>query len=825
MVTIFANCSFIGRFLRRYHRILIFTMGLIVSAQEPVMATTSSAVDKAPDAVHRAAIAMARSGQYDAALERLANLVESHPGRKVFLYDYISVLSWAGRDKEVIRLSFQVDLKQAPSYLLHAMGKSARNLQQPDLAVKFYRSALEKSPDKIQTQLGLALSQAEMGKIPAAEKRLKRLLKRKPNSIELLEAMAYIQQLDQNHAGAIATYDRILTIDPKHRTARRSRIINLIRVGAAHEANRLLGQESSDLFSREEQAQIAAHQAATVVRWGRLPAREPSARHHDTDQAITLLQQQYEKIKDKTAPSALRNRFDLIVAYHNRNMAHEAVTLYEQLRRQGITRFPPYVQAAAGKAYLSTRQPEEAVILLEQAVKAYPDDLDARYALYYAYLESGQYEQSLAYIDALAASLPDRQWQPGSKEWQWSVDKLYAQTVSAQARAYVGKLSLAEKRLRELVAQAPADSDARNALGGVMLWRGWPRKALTEYRIVLAQDEENLGARIGTARAMSAHGAIKSAESMLDSLLIHYSDDLHVQELRREFTVRNMREIWIGLNGGASSSLYQGSSELSGDAFYYDSPWRPGLRPFVHLLHGEADFSGRIASRNRLAAGLHYRAKNLELRGSISDGKGSPGISLKGDWEPTDHWRFNLAMDSYSTQAPLQAELYGIEAWSAQAGAEYRFHESRSLGASARYMGFDDGNHRSILTAFGQQRLVEGMRYRLDGKLTAYHQANSKERAAYFNPVRQTTIGLGLDNRWETWRRYEKSMHQRLSIEAGTSSQKGFDTELVWKIGYEHHWSFSRQLRLSYGISRARPIYDGNREYTTRGFINLYARF
>lgn len=824
MVIIRQSCSSVGRFLCRY-QVLALTAGLFLHTLSPAIAAPDLSVSKSPDEVHRTAVTQARSGRYDVALEHLSALVESHPSRKVFLYDYISVLSWAGRDEEVLALSSRTDLKQAPDYVLYAMGKSARNRQQPGLAIKIYRIALKQNSDRQQARLGLALSLAEAGNPVEAEKQLETLLKRKPDSIELLEAMAYVKQLNRDHAGAIAIYDRLLANAPNHRAARRGRIINLVHLGASHEAARLIRHEAAALFSREELEQIATHQAAAVVRWGKLPVVDPADRHRDTDHAINLLQKQYENIEDKTTISALRNRFDLIAAYRNRHHMHKAVALYEQLRNQGITQFPPYVQAATGEAYLSLRQPERAVALLEQAVKEYPDNLDARYSLYYAYLESGRYEKSLAYIDALAASLPEKEWLPGGKEWQWSVDNLYAQTVASQARAYVGKLDLAEYRLRELVAQAPADPDARNALGGVALWRGWPRQALTEYRIVLAQDPENLGAHIGVARTMSARSDASAAEDILKPLLLHHGDNPHVQDLLRESTVRKMREIWLGVNGGSSSSLYQGSSELTMETYYYDKPWQPGVRPFIHLLHSEADFSAQTVTRNRLAAGLHYREQDVVLHGSISDGDGSPGVSLQGDWAFNDYWRGNLSLDSFSTQTPLQAALYGVEAWSMQMGTEYRFHENRSLGLSVQYMDFDDDNQRNTLSAFGRQRLINDMRYRLEGKLTAYHQTNSEDGAAYFNPSRQTSIELGLNNRWETWRRYEKSMYQRLLVNVGTSSQQGFDTELTWHVGYEHHWSFSRQLSLSYGISRARPVYDGNQEYATRGFMNLYARF
>ncbi len=816
---IFVYSGFPGRYWNIFLLAGVFSYLVsyaVVAAEPPT--------SKSPALEHRAAVAEARQGQYDSALRSLSALVKDYPSRLVFLHDYISVLSWAGRDEEVLAQLPRIDLERTPSYVLNAIGKSARNLQRPDLAIKLYRAALKQDTDKRQARLGLALSLAEADQPIKAREQMNILLKDAPNSVELLEALAYVKQMDRDYAGAITVYERLLAKNPNHRGARRGRILNMIRLGATHEAARLARDEST-LFNTEEQEQIAANKAATVVRWGRLPVVDPAIRHHDNDRAIELLQDQYTQIQDKRSLSAQRNRFDLISAYRNRRYMNDAVAVYEQLRGQGVKKFPPYVQAAVGEAYLSLHQPEQAIILLERAVKEYPDNLDAQYALYYAYLEAGHYEKSLAHIDALAASLPEKEWPPGGNEWEWSADKLYAQTVAAQARAYVGKLDEAERELRSLLAQAPADPDVRNALGGVALWRGWPRQALTEHEIVLAQDPENLGARLGVARVMFARNNVVGADSALKSLSLHYSDDPHVQDLLREAEVSKKREVWLGINGGSNSSLYQGSNELTIETYYYDEPYRPGLRPFVFLLHSEADFSGVTAVRNRLAAGLHYRKQDMVLRGSISEGDGSLGISLRGNRAFTDHLSGFLSMDSFSNQTPLQAELLGVEAWSFSGGTEYRFNESRRLGISTQYMDFDDGNRRQTFTAFGRQRLINNMRYKLEGELTTYRQTNTKDNLSYFNPSRQTTIELGLNNQWQTWRRYEKSMHQRLLFNIGTSHQQGFGMEFIWSVAYEHHWQFSRQLSLSYGLSRARPTYDGNQEYATRGFLNLYTRF
>ncbi len=805
--------------------ILAIVAGFFFCNTVPVASASGPPLQDTPSVEHRAAVALARRGQYEPALQRLSALVAAYPSQRRFRHDYISVLAWAGRDVEVLAQLPGINLKQAPGYVLMAIGKSARNRQQPELAIEVYRIALKRGKEKRQARLGLALSLAEAGYAADAEDQMKVLLKSEPGSIELLEAFAYVKEMDRDFAGAIGLYDRVLRRDPAHRAARRGRILNLMRLGATDEAVRLLQRESG-LFTAKEREMIAGNYAATVVRWGRLPTVNPADRHQDTDKAIALLRSRYQQMKDKTGVAALRNRFELVNAYRNRRFMREAVMLYEQLTGDGVKQFPPYVLAAAGEAYLSLRQPEQAVLLLEKAVKGYPGDLDAQYALYYAYLESGQYERSLAHIDQLAASLPDRTWRPGGNDWDWSADKLYARTVAAQARAYVGKLENAERELRSLLMQAPADPDVRNAFAGVALWRGWPRQALSEYRIVLARDPENPGARTGVGRVAYTRGEVVETDAILDSLLLHHRDDPHVQELARDVGVRDMREVWLGVNAGRSSSaLYQGSSELAVEGYYYDKPYQPGLRPFLFLSHSEADFFGQTASRNRIAAGLDYRGRDVVLRGSISDGDGSAALSFFGDWSFSDHWKGRLALDSFSLETPLQAELSGVEAWSFEMGTEYRFHESRSVGLSARRMGFDDGNRRNILTAFGRQRLFTGLRYQLDGELTAYRQTNSKRGAAYFNPAGQTSMELALNNQWQTWRRYEKSLHQRLLVGVGATAQQGFDTRPTWRVGYEHHWSFSRRLGLSYGISRTRPVYDGEQQYTTRGFINVYARF
>ncbi|NOX91271.1 MAG: poly-beta-1,6 N-acetyl-D-glucosamine export porin PgaA [Gammaproteobacteria bacterium] len=788
--------------------------------------TVTAAPISNPKAVHHSAIEQARQGQHKAALKQLNSLVQAYPENRLFRYDYISALSWAERDEEVLAQLSHINFEQAPAYVLKAIGKSARNRQRPKLAIRAYRAALKQTSNERQARLGLAMSLAEARQPVEANKQIQSLLKINPESIELLNTLAYIKETDHDYAGAFDVYDRVLMIEPDNKSARHARVLSLLRLGVPHEALQFARRDTR-LFSPEEWNQMLGDQAAIEIRWGQQPVVDPSQRYRNTDKAIELLKSQREKITRKTSPAYLRNRFDLIAAYRNRRYMREAVTLYEQLHKDGIKKFPPYVQALVGDAYLSLRQPEPAIILLEKSVNKDPDNLDAQYSLYYAYLESGRYEKSLTHIDTLADSLPQWIWPPGNQEKQLNFDKLYALTISAMARAYTGKLGLAKHRLDALRTRDPDNIDIQNSLAHVSLWRGWPRSALERYRAVLAQNSENTEAKTGIVNALFARGNLAEAETALKPLQRQYNDYPPVKNLTREANILKMREVWLEVNGGSSSDTtrYQGSSDLGFTAYYYDRPWRLGLRSFAYLSHLQANFSGETATRNRGGVGLHYQQQDIVLRGNISGGDGSTGLSLQGDWNPTDHWQGSLSIATFSEQTPLRADLTGVKAQSLDLGTKYRFHESRSLGASLQYMDFDDGNQRNTLSAFGQQRLFTGLRYTLTGELYLYHQTNTADNAAYFNPSKQNSVELSFNNEWLTYLRYEKSMRQRLKISVGSNSQQKFNTKSTWMVSYEHHWSFSQRLSIAYGISRSRPVYDGVQESFTRGFMNLYVRF
>jgi len=776
------------------------------------------------EAEYKQLIKLARGGDYDQAIRRLAVLVKEFPRESRFLYDYITVLGWAGRDERVLEQLSGIDIDNAPAYVTDTIGKSARNQRRYDTATRIYRGALKKQPGRRQSILGLVLVLADKGDHKAAVEALQPLLELTPVPVSALEALAYIHEIRHDFTAALSAYDHILELQPGHRGARRGRILAALRLGMPHLASEMAGRDPDVLTEADRQA-VKGDLAAMTIRWGRLYTVDPDERYRDTDRAIELLLQQLGVYPDKTSPAAVRTRLDLMAAYRDRRRMEEAVAIHKALDAEGID-IPGYALAAAGDAYLYLHQAWAAVPLLEAAFARQPNDIDVGMSLFYAYADSGNLDAALSHIDRLAARQPEWIRPPGASQREWNPNRLQADITAALGRAYADNLEEAQQRLIALARQAPNNTDVRKELGQIYIWRGWPRLALDEFLSVLTLGPEHVSARAGLVEATVMVGDLAAADTALAPLVERYGDETEVKRLERRRQTRQLRELWVQALGGSSSGSAEGSDDLGYEVYLYDAPWTPALRPFIHGYYAEATYPDKNIYYDRLGVGLHYRIRNMELRGELDDGSnGDPGLALQLAWSADDFWSFRAGLDSRSDDVPLQAHGENIHGWSATLGVEHRFHEGRSLGLKLQYLGFSDGNERRILSAYGRQRLFSSPRYKLDATLYLYQQHNSDSNVPYFNPSLDRSAEITLANEWLTYRHYEKTFRQRLLIGAGRNSQQGFGTDAIWSLTYEHHWDLSERLGCSYGLSRMRSVYDGVAEFADRFFLKIYARF
>ncbi|MBK8162993.1 MAG: poly-beta-1,6 N-acetyl-D-glucosamine export porin PgaA [Gammaproteobacteria bacterium] len=808
-----------ARFRRPPTCLVAVLLGILALAWQPQPSAAT------PEQEYQAALRLARAGNLAEALEQLGALVERHPDNRQYLYDYIAVLGWAERDREALDRAAALDLADIPSYSLDALGKSARNEREYPLAIRIYRTALERDPSSTASRVGLALSLADNGDVEEAREIVDRLDASSPRDLEVLGALAYVQQSQGLPFQALHTYDRMLGIDLANRDARRGRILTAYRLGAPHLAADL-ADAAPELLSPDERDAIERDKQAFTIRWSRLPATSETAPRRESFKAILDMRKELDFLEagaQGDTPHARQVRYDLLVSLHERGRNREAIDLYET-RIAADVEVPTYVLITAGDTYLALRQPEQASDLYRRALEQDPGDFTTRLSLFYAYIEGEDFDSALTLIDALAAEEPA--WLGEPPDHRPNSARLRADLTAAYARAFADNLPEAEHRLAPLAEQAPMNAELHTALATIYRWRGWPRRALGEYAIARNGRPANLpDARAGHGLALLSLGDYPAADAVLKDLRATAPYSGATATLAHEWELHNLRELRLEASRTESSGAQEGSEDLGFDGWIYGAPIRYHYRPFLHHHFEQAEFPEGDATYRRIGAGVEYRARDVMATAELDRDAGdsvNAGLAVSGRWSPSDYWSFTAGADTWSDAIPLRGRLNeDIDGWSIDLGTDWRAHEGRSAHAGLQRVDFSDDNLRTAANARGAQRLMTRPHFRMDGLLGVYASRNTREGAPYFNPASDVSVDFTLNNEWLLYRRYEHSFRHRLALSVGNYRQEDFDSDTIWAAQYEQRWNPHDRFELGYGLIRARRVYDGTPEHLTTLYLNL----
>jgi biofilm PGA synthesis protein PgaA len=781
---------------------------------------------------HDQAIALARAGQTTKALGILSALYTNDPSDKEVFHDYLSVLSWAGQDDRVAELSTRLSPQTAPGYALEAAAHSARRRGDYIQAEYLYRAGAQRFPDDLDLPVGLILTLVDADRSQAALEQAERMEQRYSHEPTLALAKGYALEARREYFTALQNYNRILEKDPTNRTAQARRILVLDSLGASDLAVDLASQDPS-LLSTTELQRILSNQSAFAVRWGELPATDETRRFEQTDRALALLENNRARL-DLTSPGAadfdLRTRFDRLVALRNRYQMEAVVRDYEEMLAEGVA-IPNHALLAAADAYLYLQQPEQAADIYRSILTTRPDDLTTNLALFYALIELEDFDAAYALTDRLDKAQPvqlQARRPDGSSSPRPNPDKPTTATTAAMARLYGEQYADAEARLAALHDQAPANLDITRELGNVYSARGWPRRAQQTYELGLRLDHSHRDLQIGLAQSYLDRREYRLAEQAINRLYALYPEDVHVRRLQRQWQSHNLNELRLAAGYSDNSGATQGTRDLLVEGTLFSSPLDYNYRIFASGRYAFADFPEGDETYRRYGVGIEYRRPDLEAAAELTynvDGGDDIGGRLSLLYDLDDYWSIPLNIERFSRETPLRALKQDITADSADLGISYRFSELRNLSLRAQVMDFSDGNFRRSLAGSLEQRLVTLPKYKLSGIVDVYASANSRSNTIYFNPDRDLSAALTLDNLQRLYRRYDRSFSHRLALTAGNYWQKGYDDDYFAGFTYEHIWETAERLALVYGFSRYRRIYDGSPEYQNYYYSRINWRF
>lgn len=777
------------------------------------------------------AVWQAREGDTDAALSKLANLLQQHPAQTQIRYDYAVVAAWHGDDALTVDLLQGLDAGTMPVYVLRVFARSARQAKHFIRAAALYDVLAAREGQFEAGTLGAALSLADAGDSDRAFTKLSELLATTDPSAQLFAdlqfAHGYIYERNQNFRQALHFYNQGLRHHPDHAGLRHRRAIAASALGAtAHAADVL--QQAPALFSEAERVGIELDSAALQIRWADL--------YPYTGQQTSLQQvlADYQTLAPVAGERKITLQFDQFVAHVAAYEMQQALVLYEALLEQhgGMQQLPVYVLASAGRMFLYFDDPRAARDCLRTALLKGGDGLpvDARFGLqmglFRAYADAGEFEQ----LPSLVSELRREQvpWQHPSPRI-WIANERYPATVEALAleRAYVEAYRDALRQMDAWLSIAPANGSLRLTRAAVLRWLQWYDHSLNDVELVQASGEYQLRALLARGHVAMDTTDFTVVPEVLDAATAIHPRDKGVVDLRKRWALHQRPEFYARADAGRSDGGAEGSRSHQIDTYLYSKPVAEQIRLFAHGVYRVADFDEGTGRDSRLGAGLEYRRKDLVVTGEINQGfeqYDGTGLALSTRWRLNDFWSLRASAALDSSNAPLRGVRAGISADEVTAGGAYRWHESRSLGFGVGAMRMQDGNQRRWLSLGLTQRLINATRHKLEAQLRAYMSRNTKAAAVYFNPERDRDLAVGLVHEWRIYQDAERRFSQRIGGSIGNYYQENFGSAGVWDMSVEHRWQLNAALNFSYGVRWGRRTYDGDDERQTSYFMTLGAR-
>ncbi|MEB3702958.1 Poly-beta-1,6 N-acetyl-D-glucosamine export porin PgaA [Candidatus Bealeia paramacronuclearis] len=602
----------------------------------------------------------------------------------------------------------------------------------------------------------------------------------------------------------------------------RARIEALRQSGAPYRAHELALQ-SPELFQKQDLEKYEGDKTAVRIRWGEDGGPEPLKRYDHTDQAIRdLLRHKKENL---SAPEKERAQSDLIQAFHNRLEMKRAIIEFENYKGKGksINAIPSYVLIAAGEAYLQLREPQKAREILEEVHRKSPLNYKNNVLLYYAHEETEDHDKALAFIRN--SILYEPKWILGKTEN--SSRKELEQTLAASP-FYSNLNNEGQKTLEDFNNTAPANLEILRLLSDLYNARGLPRASLEKAELGLALEPQNIELQVAKIKALISLNRIEEARYEKEQLVRLYPEQSNVQDLEKEWKVFDKWEIISDFQNEKSSGTTFGSKSSQLDTKLYSPPIYNHYRVFAHDVIGRALFPEGMERLYRQGAGVEYRGPDWEIEGEVDHNAyptQRPSFRLSTTWNPQDEWLYSAQGEYFSLDTPMRALKNHIFSNKFKSGVTYQKNEDFSAGIQSYIQNFSDRNLWGGVSGFMKKDILVHPKRKIDLRADVGTDFSRLTNVIYFSPKRTLSYSLTTSAVDQLWRQYENEFHHRVTMSGGFYSQKGFKTEFVGKIGYQHEIKLNKLYELIYGVERGRNVYDGGLEYSNTVFIKLNARF
>ncbi|MFL9911379.1 poly-beta-1,6 N-acetyl-D-glucosamine export porin PgaA [Paraburkholderia sp. RL17-337-BIB-A] len=597
-----------------------------------------------------------------------------------------------------------------------------------------------------------------------------------------------------------------------------------------------------DVFSEKDLLQLEALVVATEVQWGRQQsiASDEKDRLSQTRSALEHIDDMLVRIPTGDDYADVRRSVlvERVAALQGLGRMKEATVLYEQLSLSSDP-MPARTYAAAGDAYTYLDTPRKAAPAYEHALQTPLDPLlpslephalkriDVEEGLFFAYLDSGQYESAQQLLKSISASTPIR---ADLSEHPEDVNEDYGRVKKLQAQylLYTDHTREGVAALDELRHEAPFDPALISARSDASLVEQRPHEAQKVYESTLVDHPGDIETLAGLGKTALQLNQYDRAAEINATFGDRFPDDNTVRTYQRDYEVYRSPQLIVAANGQKGNSVIA-DNDWGVDTQLYSMPIANYWRVFAHQFSGRADTGdGDSVSRIRNGIGGDFRFHGIDAAAEVDHSTG-PQARTGGvgslSYEPDDRWKFSAGADTNTNTLPWKAYQQGVTGRTATGSVRYSIDDHRYFDLAYGVSRYSDTNLNQQWVATWYERLLSTPRHLVATWVELNTSSNTLANTAYFTPHRDMTAQVTAMYQWTPWRDADKSFSQRVYGTVGGYRQTDIGNSLLWEVRLEQQWQLGTQASLAYGIGVASQRMDRTRENSKLIYLNLNIPF
>lgn len=783
---------------------------------------------QADESVYEHQIQQARNGNYALFLDYLQRYEQQHALTPGQVADWLQVASWAGRDDEVIRVWQRYGIYMPlPARAIAAVAQSRRNQKAWPSALSLWKEALSLAPDNDDYRIGYVKTLADARKDRLALSEARQLVKDNPSPAHL-ETLSYVWMRQGKNRDRLLADMRALSAAPGNEALLRETIDALTDNRVSTPA---LWLSQNAALSPAERRRLERNAAAERVRLADVPGRTEKERLRLAQNALDRYHALLSRWQNdpQAAEDVILARIDRLGALYAQGNYRQVISEYESLTAAQHP-VPDWAIGWVISAYLQEKNTVAAFSLVQRYPHYASDPQDEEHALFYAWLDTGQYQAARRYVERETRSVPWTRYDFGSPTAQPNDRWLTGQSLKFNYLLATNALPEAEKLSYRLASTAPGNQGLQIDYAALLQARGLPRAAKQKLKRAEVLEPTNLELEKQQAYVAMDLQEWRQMDLLANNVIARAPADRSARRLDRLRMVHHMSELRLNAAKGLhSDNPVSGSHDMNWDATLYGPPVADNWRLFAGTRYAQGNFDEGKGISRHLLGGVEWRPRDLtleaELSGNRYHGKNRPGARLSTTYSLSDNWQVSGNLERLSRATPLRALRNGISANRGEGGVRWYQNERREYQFNAAISRFSDHNRRQEYTLSGKERLWQTPTLTLELEPGIAASKNSLRNTLYYNPARDLSVTAALSVDHEMYRHYDTLWSQQFVAGGGSYWQKNQSPGAVTLLGYGQRIQWNNVVDTGVMLNWDKRPYDGKRESNLSVTLDATLRF